>query len=181
MTHADLIDTAAEREKLATLAGFTPGPWRQGQNNPDRVSRDGEYIANCNPTHQTHPRTESNARLIAAAPDLLATIHRLLDALDTEARAAAAAAYERAADACADYPRVAPDATEWPHYDDQIAHSQACIRALATEAETTALAEMLDAETQACAEICDINDQVSGWVSRDAILARIDQRKEAVE
>ena len=37
---------------------------------------------------------------------------------------------EAAAEACADYPRTAPDETEWTHYDEQIAHSQACIRAI---------------------------------------------------
>ena len=37
---------------------------------------------------------------------------------------------EAAAEACADYPRVAPDETEWTHYDEQIAYSQACIRAI---------------------------------------------------
>lgn len=40
------------------------------------------------------------------------------------------AALEMAAEACADYPRVAPDESEWTHYDEQIAHSQACVRAI---------------------------------------------------
>ena len=40
------------------------------------------------------------------------------------------AGIEAAAEACADYPRTAPDETEWTHYDEQIAHSQACIRAI---------------------------------------------------
>ncbi|HUH36667.1 MAG TPA: hypothetical protein VL027_01855, partial [Spongiibacteraceae bacterium] len=61
---------AAARAMIEPLTGYTPRPWHQGRNNPDRVSRSGEYIANCNPTHQSRPRNESNARLIAAAPDL---------------------------------------------------------------------------------------------------------------
>ena len=40
------------------------------------------------------------------------------------------AGIEAAAEACADYPRTSPDETEWTHYDEQIAHSQACIRAI---------------------------------------------------
>lgn len=40
------------------------------------------------------------------------------------------AGIEAAAEACADYPRIAPDELEWTHYDEQIAHSQACIRAI---------------------------------------------------
>ena len=40
------------------------------------------------------------------------------------------AGIEVAAEACADYPRIAPDELEWTHYDEQIAHSQACIRAI---------------------------------------------------
>lgn len=59
-----------------------------------------------------------------------------------------AAAYEEAADACADYPRVAPDATEAQHYDEQIEHSQACIRAL-TPADAKAALERRDAQMRA--------------------------------
>ena len=99
--------------------------------------------------------------------DAQATITRLTAERD-QARAEAAAAYEKIA-------RAAEDRT-W-----SVGLAGHEIRALATESGTTALAEMLDAETRACAQICDRNDQVGGWVSRDAILARIDQRKEAGE
>jgi hypothetical protein len=58
-----------------------------------------------------------------------------------------AAAYEAAADACADYPRVAPDATEARHYDEQIDHSQACIRAM-TPADALAALDRIKAEAR---------------------------------
>ena len=45
-------------------------------------------------------------------------------------REGAEAMRKAAAEACADYPRIAPDELEWTHYDEQIAHSQACIRAI---------------------------------------------------
>lgn len=96
-------------------------------------------------------------------------MHELVAERD-QARAEAAAAYEK----------IARAAEERAWSVGLAGHE---IRALATEAETAALAEIVkqavDAETRACAQICDRNDQVGGWVSRDAILARIDQRKEA--
>ena len=58
-------------------------------------------------------------------------------------QAEVAAAYERAADAAEDYPRVAPDYDEWTRYDEQIAHSQKCIRALATTEQTAALDRLI--------------------------------------
>ena len=78
------IDTAAERANLDALRGHTPGPW---------VSR-GRYIGV--PTHQsfvgecrdrngfwsdTTPASD-NARLIAAAPDLLVGYRAALDEID---------------------------------------------------------------------------------------------------
>lgn len=90
---------AAARALIEPLTGYTPKPWKQGQNNPDRVSKGGEYIANCNPTHQSHPRTENNARLMAASPDLRDMVATLADALEAE-RAKVAAAYEAAEELC---------------------------------------------------------------------------------
>lgn len=40
------------------------------------------------------------------------------------------AAIEAAVDAVADYPRAAPEEQEWTRYDEQIEHSQQCIRAI---------------------------------------------------
>lgn len=102
-----------------------------------------------------------------------------------QALASAAAAYERAAQAT-------KQPYAWPNIEADI---QARLSALATEAETTALAEMLDAETQACAETpfpsnwreeptykTKLRDQKlysEGFnACRAAILARIYQRKE---
>ncbi|TWI29377.1 hypothetical protein [Paracoccus sulfuroxidans] len=110
--------------------------------------------------------------------DQVNTIARLTAERD-EARAATAAAYERAA----------------LRYDELWRETNAYkidqVRALATEAETTALAEIVKravvAETRACAEICEeySKDHGSGMFDRHsaacaaAILARLDQRKEA--
>lgn len=91
---------------------------------------------------------------------LKATIARLTVERD-EARAEAAAAYERAAGLVDRRRSVIEVGTEL----------SGKIRALATEAETTALAEMLDAETRACIEAYQ-----NGI---GALTARIDQRKEA--
>lgn len=81
----DHIDTAQERKKLAGLTGFTPGPWYAGQ--PEHAN--GWWIVATDPEHfdcidgsGDGGFYEQEARLIAAAPDLLATVHRLLDALD---------------------------------------------------------------------------------------------------
>ena len=78
----DVVKRAAE-----VLEGVTPGPWKQGKNNPDRVSCNGRYIANCDPTHANHPTVEANARFIAAARDLVpamaADITALRDKLAT--------------------------------------------------------------------------------------------------
>ena len=49
---------------------------------------------------------------------------------DQYRREGAEAMREAAAEACADYPITAPDETEWTLYDEQLAHSQACIRAI---------------------------------------------------
>lgn len=53
-----------------------------------------------------------------------------LHAAEAALLAVARGALEEAVDACADYPRVAPDESEWTRYDEQIEHSQRCIRAL---------------------------------------------------
>lgn len=90
-----------------------------------------------------------------------------LEAALTRANAATAAAYERAADVCADYPRNSPDYAEWTRYDEQIAYSQECIRALATPDQTAALYKLIAEavkpyveamryyETQFCEGFCE--------------------------
>lgn len=103
----------------------------------------------------------------------IAEIARLTAELEA-ARASAAAAYERAEEALL---------AHGLHDDDAEID---LIRALATEAETNALAEIVDAETRACAEVAAARAfNMAGGEMRDgmrkAILARLDQRKEAGE
>lgn len=94
----DHIDTAAERAKLEGLADHRPGPWYAGQ--PEDAH--GWWIVSADPEHYENLDAsgdggfcEPEARLIAAAPDLLATVHRLLDALDAERARAEKAETER--------------------------------------------------------------------------------------
>lgn len=90
----DRIDTAQEREKLAKLQGHTPGPWFAGRDYEDGpfVAGGGYCLIN---TVGPELDREPNARLIAAAPDLLGLAHRLLDALDAEQARAEKAEAER--------------------------------------------------------------------------------------
>lgn len=122
---------------------------------------------------------------------LKTTIARLTAERD-EARASTAAAYERAAQVCDDVHIILGDGPKRVigEYQEDV---QPLIRSLATEPGTTALAEMLDAETRACAEVAlrvgpVLADspyldgmQACAQQARAAILARLDQRKEAVE
>ena len=56
----------------------TPGPWTQSKRNEaDVYSENGERIASAH-----GPRCADNARLIAAAPDLLAALERIMNAAD---------------------------------------------------------------------------------------------------
>lgn len=93
----DHIDTAAEREKLAALTGYTPGPW-VSRGRYIGVSRHLSFIGECrhiNGLWSDRETAINNARLIAAAPDLLAITNRLLDALDAERARAEKAEAER--------------------------------------------------------------------------------------
>lgn len=105
--------------------------------------------------------------------DMVSCLVRGLDAsAPTEARAATAAAYEKAAQAVAEWtPEAWGDCTSPEDAADEI-------RALATEDATAAIAaivkQAVDAETRACARISTRGDD------RAAILARLGQRKEGV-
>ena len=76
-----------------------------------------------------------------------------------EVHAMIAGAYEAAAHNIEDYPRVAPDAAEAQHYDEQIEHAQAIIRALtpadAIAARDAMIAEAVAKEREACAQEVD--------------------------
>lgn len=138
----------------------------------------------------------------------VATIARLTAEL-AQSQAEVAAAYDQAAVVClADAQRRRKQAADLAapgvvnvhnvtQYDRWIAGAIALevivgkLHELATEHGTTALAEMLDAETRACAEVAlrigpVLSDspyldgmQACASQARAAILARIDQRKEA--
>lgn len=73
----------------------TPGPWRISHLIPDLVKdTEGNLIADCETTpHKLRPAPPkeqdiANARLIAAAPDLLAACHALMraEAMQTEGK-----------------------------------------------------------------------------------------------
>lgn len=84
---------STEEPKPAT---HTPGPWETKRAaTPEAFPQFGVYAENGNghdlahavshgtDTH-THAETEANARLIAAAPDLLAALRRLVDCQDEQ-------------------------------------------------------------------------------------------------
>lgn len=70
---------------LSKFDGHTSGPWvSQDASQPDcpffyvRVAATGEWIVMvCDTEKRGHESTEANARLIAAAPNLLAEVRRL--------------------------------------------------------------------------------------------------------
>ena len=79
------LNTAAERAKLAALEGHTPGPWYAGQ--PENAN--GWWVVatdvechDCVDSSGDGGFDESDARLIAAAPDLKTTLAAALDELD---------------------------------------------------------------------------------------------------
>lgn len=62
-----------------TQTTHTPGPWQETAA-PDITDSSGELIARCYRRHGL--ASCANARLIASAPDLLATLQYILDAAD---------------------------------------------------------------------------------------------------
>lgn len=104
-------------------------------------------------------------------------VHRIAEQARAEAErdAIAAAAFEAAAQVCEEYPRAAPDENEWPHYDDQISHSQACIRTLTPADALSALAARDAAKVaegmQRAADLMDDSMTIAG--ARRVILAAI--------
>ncbi len=61
------------------MSGHTPGPWLQSG---WRVIGDCGVVAECDTPYAPVEDRSSNARLIAAAPDLLAMLTELLEHLD---------------------------------------------------------------------------------------------------
>jgi len=68
-----------------TTAQHTPGPWSQGEDNPLNIYGNYASVANVHGTHPTGASTEeeaiANARLIAAAPLMLAALRTALEAI----------------------------------------------------------------------------------------------------
>ena len=83
----DKLDTAAIQTRMEALAGFTPGPWGTETDLPyntmPRVSgADGSLICECGNVSTDQDQWESDARLIAAAPDM----HEAITALSERCR-----------------------------------------------------------------------------------------------
>ena len=80
-------DTKAIRAQMEALEGFTPGPWSWDEECPDGYSewylRPGVLIVDgSDGTPDGDEIDRANAQIIAAAPDMHATIFALCDALD---------------------------------------------------------------------------------------------------
>ena len=79
-------DTAAIRAQMEALSGFAPGPWKVSPTDDTTViTHDRNMVAEIDGDYNEPdlwPIMEANARLIAAAPDMNATILALCDALD---------------------------------------------------------------------------------------------------
>lgn len=69
-------------------ANHTPGPWHAGGNGTIIYANDGWGVANATVFHwRQEPGTaEANARLIAAAPELLAALEWAVRFIDTYAK-----------------------------------------------------------------------------------------------
>lgn len=80
---SDRIDTAKEREKLAALGGPLQGPW---QHKPGSLEHGWDVLEGDPPIGLVAEGIviEEDARLIAAAPELKATLAAALDALDAK-------------------------------------------------------------------------------------------------
>jgi hypothetical protein len=70
---------------MNTHNNHTPGPWEK---NAYRVFSDAKRIAEIDTAYMTHDETHSNARLIAAAPELLRSLHYIAERLQHGGRAA---------------------------------------------------------------------------------------------
>lgn len=67
------------------MTTHTPGPWRVGPTHKDdsfAIHAQTASVVHCKPFSSSHKSAEANARLIAAAPDLLAALISLVRASD---------------------------------------------------------------------------------------------------
>jgi hypothetical protein len=68
------------------MSGHTPGPWRiawSSENGAYHIEGDGFAICRRGPWPNNAAESHANARLIAAAPDLLGVVRELLTLIDT--------------------------------------------------------------------------------------------------
>ena len=81
-----MTDHTEARALVERLTGFTPGPWNVGPIDDTRVEDTlGNEVAQIDGDYnqpETWPVMEANARLIAAAPDLLAALTAALDEIE---------------------------------------------------------------------------------------------------
>ena len=82
----DQLDTASIRAQMAALSGFAQGPWKVNPTDDTTViTHDRNMVAEIDGDYNEPdlwPVMEANARLIAAAPTMRATILALCDALE---------------------------------------------------------------------------------------------------
>lgn len=77
------MNTQNEQTNAALDAGHTPGLWRYGSASDEVLTKEGTPICAMDVSRDQMPAemTEANARLIAAAPDLLAALEETLEAI----------------------------------------------------------------------------------------------------
>ncbi len=67
-------------------AAHTPGPWRISRGDVIADTKDGTATRNVARVDTGFPENDANARLIAAAPEMLAALNFLLNAPDDDPR-----------------------------------------------------------------------------------------------
>lgn len=67
---------------------YTPGPWRVGTNHPAELfcTAEGVRVADCSTNTRPEAEQEANARLMAAAPELVEALTAALGSLPHEVR-----------------------------------------------------------------------------------------------
>lgn len=71
-------ETGGDCQERLVRGSFAPGPWHIGEANPWLVyAADGYAVADLRTYHGRHPDTKADARLIAAAPEMLEALERI--------------------------------------------------------------------------------------------------------
>jgi len=84
-----MSNTTPVSQPLQETATHTPGPWHRGiaHGNPLLIfenAKDARLVASASIPHFTAHEREANARLIAAAPDLLEALQAVVDICDVD-------------------------------------------------------------------------------------------------